>query len=272
MHWILESGLTDFGYQWLIKVLDRYDIKYTLVKVVPQKDILLDPNFDTFAADPTNQDNVIINGDKIFPFGTMGLSRVSTERNWKPGSLFNDEFTFEKWSKGFGLKNLLNEQSIILKMSDELIFEHSQFFVRPCEDNKAFSGTVISKKQFLAWQKTILEIDDQGSKLNKDTRITVAPYQHIMNESRMFVFDGKVATGSYYKIGAKIQYQEVKFGDPAIEYTERVIKDYQPAKAFVIDIALTENGYKIIEINNINSVGLYHANVEKFVTAVMNTL
>lgn len=268
MHWVLEKGLEDFGYQCLIQALKRLDIPHTIVKVVPAQDILLPEDFDTFSTEITNEHNVVIDAEKIFPFGTMGLSRIAVERNWKPGSLFNEEFTFENWSQGFGLENLLNSESKVLKVSDSLDdYPHDVFFIRPCEDDKAFSGTVVSKEDFLKWQKTIIEIDDQRSKLNKDTRITVAPYKQIKTEARMFVFDGKVVTGSYYKFGAKVRYEEVKDDDPVIDYTNKVVEHYQPAKAFVVDIALTEDGYKVIEINNINSVGLYHANVYKFIEA-----
>jgi hypothetical protein len=272
MHWILEDNITDFGYQWLIKVLERYGIKYTLVKVVPYENILIAPSFDTFERQPNQNDNIDIeNNTPIFPFGTMGLSRVAGIRNWNPGALTNDEFTFEKWSAGFGLDNLLNSESIIMAFCDELELPDSMFFARPCMDNKSFSGQVISRTQFLEWQKTILDINDPLSKLNKDTMITIAPFKNIMTEARMFIFDGKVVTGSYYKFGCEVRYEEVKNGDPVIDYTNDIVKDYQPAKAFVIDIALTDDGYKIIEINGINSVGLYNADVDKFVQAVMNT-
>jgi hypothetical protein len=272
MHWILEDNITDFGYQWLIKVLERYEIKYTLVKVVPYEDILIDPKFDTFERQPNENDNIVIeNNTPIFPFGTMGLSRIAGERNWKSGALTNDEFTFEKWSSGFGLENLLNSESKIMAFCDVLEFQDSMFFARPCMDNKSFSGQVITRTQFLEWQKTILDINDPLSKLNKDTMITIAPFKNIMTEARMFIFEGKVVTGSYYKFGCEVRYEEVKNGDPVIDYTNDIVKDYQPAKAFVIDIALTDDGYKIIEINGINSVGLYNADVDKFVQAVMLT-
>ena len=270
MYWILESNLMDFGYQVLIKTLERKKIPFLLVKVVPYTSILVSPDFDTFAKQPEEKDNIYIDDNqKIFVFGTMGLPRIANERNWYPGSLNSSEFDFEKWSQGFGFHNLLNEKSKIMKFSDEINVDYNPFFIRPCEDNKAFSGQVINKQQFKEWQSVIANINDERSKLNNETMITVAPCQEIIKEARMFVFNGKYVTGSYYKFGLKVRYEEVSDNDPIIDYTNEVVSHYQPAKAFVIDIALTDNGYKIIEINNINSVGLYNANVEKFVDAVM---
>lgn len=272
MHWILESGLEDFGYQLLIKNLEKANIKHTIVKVVPYQNILLDKDFDTFKKEPTKEDNIYINNKElIFPFGTMSLSRISTERNWKVGSLYNEEFNYNKWSKGFGLENLLNSETQIIKIQDSIELENELFFIRPCEDNKAFTGKVVSKSQFLDWQKIINKINDKRSKLNSETEILIAPYKEIQKEVRLFIFEGKVITGSYYKIGAKVIYEELKNGDSVIEYAEKMCEGYQPAQAFVLDVAMVDNDYKIIEINNINSVGLYNSNVNKFIEAVETT-
>lgn len=47
-----------------------------------------------------------------------------------------------------------------------------------------------------------------------------------------------------------------------------MIEIWQPARAFVIDIALTQESYKIVEINCINSAGFYAADVSKIVNAI----
>jgi len=44
---------------------------------------------------------------------------------------------------------------------------------------------------------------------------------------------------------------------------------WQPADAFVLDIALTHNGYKVLEVNCLNSAGFYAADVSKLVQAIM---
>ena len=46
-----------------------------------------------------------------------------------------------------------------------------------------------------------------------------------------------------------------------VEYAQRMVDVWQPAKAFVIDVAETNEGLKVIEINNINSAGFYEADV-----------
>ncbi|MBE9227396.1 ATP-grasp domain-containing protein [Phormidium sp. LEGE 05292] len=54
----------------------------------------------------------------------------------------------------------------------------------------------------------------------------------------------------------------------AYEFALRMIAVWQPSRAFVFDIALTHEGYKIVEINCINSAGFYAADVSKIVNAL----
>ncbi len=56
--------------------------------------------------------------------------------------------------------------------------------------------------------------------------------------------------------------------DPAIAFTQHLVDQWCPARGFVLDIALTDNGYKVVEINCLNSAGLYASNVGKLVVAI----
>ena len=57
--------------------------------------------------------------------------------------------------------------------------------------------------------------------------------------------------------------------DPdAIKFVEDRIRQWTPDKAFCVDVALVEDGYKVIEINCINAAGFYKADVFKLVQAL----
>lgn len=47
-----------------------------------------------------------------------------------------------------------------------------------------------------------------------------------------------------------------------------IIARWVPIESFVLDIALTADGLKVIEFNNINSSGFYVSNVPKYVQAI----
>ena len=83
----------------------------------------------------------------------------------------------------------------------------------------------------------------------------------------MFVVRGKVVTASLYKQGNVVRSSEL-VDDDVMYFAARMIHRWQPANAFVIDIADTPDGFKIIEINNINSAGFYAADCQKIVAAI----
>lgn len=51
-----------------------------------------------------------------------------------------------------------------------------------------------------------------------------------------------------------------------------MIKLYQPGRAFVIDVALTDDGLKIVELNCINCSGFYEADIQKIIMSLNNIL
>ena len=83
----------------------------------------------------------------------------------------------------------------------------------------------------------------------------------------MFVVGGNVVTGSLYKQGNVVRSEELVDRD-VLYYTARMAHRWEPAEAFVIDIAKTSDGFKVIEINNINSAGFYAADCQKIVAAI----
>jgi hypothetical protein len=101
--------------------------------------------------------------------------------------------------------------------------------------------------------------------------VSYSPVKDIYREARFFVVDGKIATQSTYKVGSKVHYT-AEVPPNMLEYADRMIKIWQPARAFVIDIALTDDKEpeKIIEVNCINSAGFYAIDMQRFVGAIEN--
>lgn len=56
----------------------------------------------------------------------------------------------------------------------------------------------------------------------------------------------------------------------AINFCNSMINQFQLADAFVMDIAQTENGYKIVECGCINSAGFYDADLQKLIIDLEN--
>ncbi|RLC98985.1 MAG: hypothetical protein DRI65_17695, partial [Chloroflexota bacterium] len=154
-----------------------------------------------------------------------------------------------------------------------------EFFIRPCKDNKAFTGVVTTLEAYYDWvdKVQIVKYSDYGSSegvdFDLDEEVMVSPVQRIYREVRFYIVDGKIATHSTYRMGNKTKYIGENFTDPdAIALVNHVIGLWQPDEAFVIDVALVESGYKVIEINCINCAGLYAGDVVKLVGSLNQLL
>ena len=95
----------------------------------------------------------------------------------------------------------------------------------------------------------------------------MAPTKEIYSEYRFYVVNKKVITGSLYKEGTRV-HRKLCIDQDIIGYVKKVVEIWQPDIAFVMDIANTPNGYKIIEINSLNSSGFYDCEMDKVVDAL----
>lgn len=87
---------------------------------------------------------------------------------------------------------------------------------------------------------------------NEETLVQVSSVKKIYKEIRFWVVDGKVITGSQYRLGNQTIYDEY-YEDEAKEFAQSMVDKFQLAKAFVIDVCLVDSGWKIMECGCINS-------------------
>lgn len=249
MYYIIQENLfREINYNNLIETMQRFKLPHQVVKIVPfTRDILFEP----------------IDTKNVFCFGSVKMSHIAKDYGWTPGSFYNENHDYLAYSEKYGKENMLNGDSVICKFSDEFAPPGHLFFARPCGDTKAFTGQVFTKAawdEFLQFHLT----NGHESTLNKNTIVQIAKLKDIEQEIRTWVIKGEIATASKYKLGEKVIYQECN--EPYIlDFAKDMIKLYQPAEAFVMDVAVTENGMKIVEINCINSAGFYQGNLQKII-------
>jgi hypothetical protein len=258
MFWIVQEDLyNEYKYDEFLNALDRMNIDHVLVKPIPFTNTLV------------NEDEIHIDDSQpIIVSGSVSLVRVARRRGWLPGSFHDHDFFFQEWRDGFGKDNCLNGHAKIVKLKDATFNGHD-IFVRPILDNKSFSGVVMNREEFMSWQShyAYVERTDEFQTLHQDTEIMMCRPKNIMAEYRFFVADGKVVTGSLYVRGRRVVYEECHEED-VIEFTQSMVDKFQPAKAFVLDVARIDGGFKIIEVNNFNSAGFYACDVVKIINAV----
>lgn len=186
---------------------------------------------------------------------------------WKPGVFFNSSSTFEVWRKAYGEHCLSYEaeMAFIRDLQKKDFPDDKLFFIRPTSDMKefAFAGTVMS----------FGEIKDWASRLTGDmkkfgwTHVLYGEPYNIRGEWRLFIVDGKVSTGSMYRMLNRTEIRPT-VPEEVIEFAEARTKEYAPEPVFVMDVGLCGGKLYVIEIGCINSAGFYASDVTKLVKDV----
>lgn len=269
MLWIVQNNLQcEPAYKDFIGALERLKLDYLIVKPVPFTDKLLPANFDSSYQDvDTTPEPEIDASRKIIISGSITLSKMARRRGWSPGTLYNSNFEWKYWKKGYGYTSLLNGDARTGLLGDIVLPNSEYFFIRPVHDDKKFTGKLICRHEFEEWQRRI----SFGNPEFEYVPVLIASPKKILAEYRFFVVNKKIVTGSLYKRGRNVVYDR-KIDPATIRWTEEVITWWQPADAYVIDVALVDESWgsvhRIIEINNICSAGFYAADVQKIIMAL----
>lgn len=252
MHWILQTNLfKETEWDQLVATLERFGLPYSVHKVIPFIGQL----------EPVPQ----VEDDWVICMGSYSMRHAAREFGWTPGvyDLFEQDFTQQKVAWG---ERMLNADSQVVE------FQHARLdgptFIRPIDDSKYFTGRVFEPEEFADWQQKVCVLEeDFGNSLRKDTRLQLSMPKAILTEARIWVVDGQIVTHSTYKRGTRVLYtREV---DPhLLEFAQAAVDDWQPHRAFVIDVCDTDQGPKIVEINTLNSAGFYAGDVQKLVLAL----
>lgn len=246
MHWVIQQSIFKPGnYRLLVDALDAQGIAHTSVAI---------PNGSFDLVPDVNPEG------KVYVCGAIKLARIGRDKGWVPGSFLNDNFNVDLWLAQLG-PELLNHDVTCGTLAGVDAGQQARFFIRPAEDNKAFDGMVMDKETLADWRR------DPARAHLQQMHVAVSPVKAIYREYRLFIVDGKVVTGSVYRIGGRAEISP-DVEDDVLEYARNIIARWTPAESFVMDVCLTQDGLKVIEFNNINSSGFYAINVPAYVGAM----
>lgn len=250
MHYIIQENLfREEGHAKLINTLERFKISYELVQVLP------------FVEEVEH----VTDRKDVFVFGSLKLARLSKQYGWNPGALITENHDYNVYSQHYK-ENLLNYDSQVVRFDDDFEWKYEQQFIRPCLDSKVFTGKVFNKEDWEEYKHRLLT-NGHTTSLTVDTLIQVARPKKITQEVRCWVVDGKIVTQSTYRRGSFLVYDNVVDAD-AVEFAQAMVDIYQLAKTFVIDVCLTEEGWKIVECGSTSCAGFYDADMQKLVMAL----
>ena len=249
MLWIIQKDIHAKNQNYdLIEALERLNINYIEVEVGKNK---INPNVEFGHNVP------------IITNGSIMLSNIAKEKGWFPGSLFNDNFSYNVWSKHYR-DLLINKNAIVSKLKDAVITDDI-FFARPILDNKSFNGKVFTKEEFLKFQKN--SINCKSGSPNPNIEILISKPKKIGQEHRHYIVDGKIITSSRYKFNGQPNFKE-GCDDNVLEVVRNAISKWQPTRAFVLDTYISGDEIGIVEIGCICHAGIYNADLMKLVVAL----
>lgn len=252
MHWILQNNLfKEIEWEALVNALERFTIPYSVHKVVPfVGELLPEPMLDTC---------------KVVCFGSYSMRHVARRKGWTPGvyDLFEQNFVVQHAAWG---ERMLNADSQVAAFRDVRLSETA--FLRPVDDSKYFTGRVFDPAEFAAWQHQVCALErDSGTSLTPETLIQVCRPKQIQAEYRYWIAGGEIVTKSLYKRGTQVIYSS-DVDERLDMFVRTAVADWQPHRAFVIDVCDTPEGPRIVEINTINAAGFYAADVQRLVLAL----
>lgn len=265
MHWVIQNNIyAEEGFEVLLATLTRLQLSYSVHKVIP------------FIGEITDAES-IPSSDRVIVMGSYSMAREAVKRGWKPGA-FLDNLDFRVQWENWG-ERMLNADAYITRF--DAVLPHAEpFFLRPVHDTKAFTGLVIDWPTYEQWRENLVRLPETKDPVNDPlgvhvltggTEVMVCKRKMIYNETRTWVVDGRVVTASGYKLGTIKRYTAPEQVEPRIiEFANDCASIWSPNRAYVLDVADTDEGLKIVEVNNLNSAGWYKADLGKLVMALEN--
>lgn len=249
--WAIQKfAVNDDDSKGIIDAITSLGLQYHILEIPP---------FSYDNIKPVDYDGPVI------PYGgTKFIDAIKNDKSWY--CVFNDNFKYSVAVQKLGDK-MFNSDGQFMKMKDfcpSLFKDQDHLFIRPDKDIKEFAGNVIEPKEFMKWK---VQIEAKGWGVNENTDILVAQASRIDEEWRMYIVNNIVVDGSRYR---KNRYQSIDREVPAnvYNYVREIIKIWQPAPFFVLDICRVSDSLSVLEIGDLHSAGWYMSDKTKIIGAI----
>lgn len=141
-----------------------------------------------------------------------------------------------------------------------------KWFIRPNADSKTFAGQLKSFEALVAWSRKIMALNLPD--FHAESLLWMAIPQAIDKEWRAFVVDKKVVAVSRYMNQGNLDISTIDVPTKLLEFLKTQIETYNLSEVYAIDIAQTNQVFKIIECNCFNGTGFYEHDIAAIVRAI----
>jgi hypothetical protein len=216
---------------------------------------------------------VLNSGRPMILRGSVGFIRwAHAQGTPHPGGFPSEGVKPSAWLAAYG-DLALNAGAIIVPYGE---FEASRatyeerfggaLFVKPADGSKVLSGTIVQLGQTLvdvhfSWHR-------YWSTPADDFLLVVAPVYNILAEWRFVIAGNGVVARSQYGMGTRRE-PHPSVPEGAEQLASQIANySWRPADVFVADIAQTEAGFSLIELNTFGTSGLYDCDLRAIVDDV----
>lgn len=169
--------------------------------------------------------------------------------------------TFDPIERFYPSELWLNSNGYDCKWKDIKIDEPK--FIKPYTE-KFFTGRIVESQEDLSKvQLATSFISDENEEI-----VRVSDIVKIEKEIRWFIINGAPITSSFYKINGNVKHTNNDLFEESLSFVKNVLSYGCIDDAFVLDCGLANDEWKIVELNNINSSGIYECNTDAIVTAL----
>ncbi|SHF11922.1 ATP-grasp domain-containing protein [Chryseobacterium vrystaatense] len=252
MYFLIQANVyLDPDHYKIFNALEELNIDYEVINIPPTAEKI---EFESGRKD-------------IFVYGSVTIARLAKQNtDWFPGSFYGGNHLYETYSQYYG-ENLLNHKVSVHKISEELVWKkNEEKFIKPYSEAKIFTGRVFKEAE---WKDFVFEsLENQSNRITKDSMVQASEARHTIKEARLWIIGGQIIDGGYYKFNDNVPFEE-KVSEDGLVFANEMIRLFNLEEAFVMDICLTDGGWKIVEINCINSSGFYpNTNVKSIIKAL----
>lgn len=246
----------------MIKALKREKDEFLLVRVNADKSLTVIDNDTRLPLDDSDEIiKAFLSDAYVSIYGSKALATIINQFKVTPGSFLNEKFEMEViWEHIHD--ELLNDSFIVGELQ-ELNPPWESFFIRPTGNTKLISGICVSQKELKEWK----DREDNPDSAFIGQTLMVSELREIQEEYRFFVVGGEVITGSSYMVNG-VRDISIKPAQAIWEYAQKMVNRFDLATAFVIDVAKTDKGLRVVEYNNLNTSGLYGCDEYKILQAI----
>ncbi len=211
----------------------------------------------------------------VFVYGSMNLMKwLGKQRRW-PKLAWCDfsRFRCQEYYARCGAFLLQREYAFVplaeVDRRREWLFKtfgkDNAVFVRPDDNAKSFAGGLVHRAEFDTWFRRA-NFYEPGP----ECLAVVARPERILAEWRLAIGHGKVIAGSQYRAESSERVLPV-FDAEAGQFAELVVAQsgFSPHPIFVMDVALTDDGYRLLEVGSVNCSSLYAMDVDRLGAAIV---